>query len=302
MKQWWYTVGGAAVGAALVGAIWFFRADGTVLATVGDQKITQQQLQTELEKLGGSRVLLQLINEQVVEQAAKKNKIVVSDQEIEPELARLKKQFPSEEQFKQSLEMDGITVDQLKDQIRSHILLVKLASKDVQITEEDLKKHYEEHGKEYGEQEKVKARHILVDTEEEAKAIRDRLIKGEDFAKLAKEKSKDRVSAEKGGDLGYFEQGVMAPEFDKAAFTSKVGDLSEPVKTQFGYHIIQVVEKKEAKIPAFEEVRFQMELGVRKEKGIPAEQLLPELHKQVDIKISSDQYKDVLNQPLLPIQ
>ncbi len=90
--------------------------------------------------------------------------------------------------------------------------------------------------------EQVHARHILVATEDEAKKIREDLVGGADFATLAKEKSTDSTK-DKGGDLGWFGRGVMVPEFENAAFSLKVGEISQPIKTQFGYHIIQVLDK-----------------------------------------------------------
>lgn len=91
----------------------------------------------------------------------------------------------------------------------------------------------------------VHARHILVETEEEAQAVRERLLNGEDFATVAKEVSTDPGSAQNGGDLGWFGLGRMVPEFEKVAFNEPIGEISEPVKTQFGYHIIEVLERDE---------------------------------------------------------
>ncbi|RME45817.1 MAG: hypothetical protein D6791_09835 [Chloroflexi bacterium] len=89
----------------------------------------------------------------------------------------------------------------------------------------------------------VHARHILVETEEEAQQVRQRLLNGEDFATVAQEVSTDTTTAQNGGDLGWFGLGKMVPEFEKVAFSQPVGTISEPVKTQFGYHIIEVLEK-----------------------------------------------------------
>jgi foldase protein PrsA len=302
MKPLWYSVVGAVVGAALVGGIWLYGSDNAKLASVGSTSITKKELQSEMEKHFGNQVLSHMIDEAVVAEMAKKNKISVSDKEVESELAHMKKQFPSEEAFQQSLAQEGVTLDQVKKDLRTKLTIMKLATKDVQITEDEIKKYYDAHGKEYGDPEQVKARHILVNTEDEAKAILARLKNGEDFAKLAKEKSKDTATADKGGDLGYFTQGSMVPEFEKAAFSLQVGALSEPVKSEYGYHIIQVQDKKPTKTPTLEEIRSEIELEAKMGKATSPDQLLPEWRKEIGVKILSDKYKNVLNTPPVPAQ
>ena len=99
-------------------------------------------------------------------------------------------------------------------------------------------------------EEQVWARHILVETEDEAKTIEARLKKGEDFAELAKELSKDTGSGANGGDLGWFGRGAMVPEFEKVAFALEVGEISEPIQSQFGYHIIQALGHQEVPLDA----------------------------------------------------
>ena len=109
-----------------------------------------------------------------------------------------------------------------------------------------------------GGQEEVHARHILVETEDEAKAIVEQLKGGADFATLAKEKSKDPGAAD-GGDLGYFTKEQMVPEFAEVAFKMYPGQLSNPVKTQFGWHVIKVEDKRAKQAPEFEKVKDQIE-------------------------------------------
>jgi peptidyl-prolyl cis-trans isomerase C len=126
------------------------------------------------------------------------------------------------------------------------------------LTDEALKQTYDEAVKSMGGQEEVHARHILVEGEDEAKAILEQLKGGADFAKLAKEKSKDPGAAE-GGDLGYFTKDQMVPEFADVAFKMYPGQLSNPVKTQFGWHVIKVEDKRIKQPPEFEKVKDQIE-------------------------------------------
>ncbi|MEH2511706.1 peptidyl-prolyl cis-trans isomerase C [Nitrobacteraceae bacterium AZCC 1564] len=129
------------------------------------------------------------------------------------------------------------------------------------VTEDAMKKVYEEATKQVSGEQEVHARHILVPTEEEAKAIVEELKKGADFAELAKKKSKDPGAAD-GGDLGFFTKEQMVPEFSAAAFALEPGKISDPVKSQFGWHVIKVEEKRDRKPPPFDQVKPQIETFV----------------------------------------
>lgn len=126
------------------------------------------------------------------------------------------------------------------------------------LTDDAMHKVYDEAVKQMPPEEEVHARHILVPTEAEAKDIEDQLKKGADFATLAKEKSKDPGAAD-GGDLGYFTKEQMVPEFSDAAFKLEKGQISDPVHTQFGWHITQVEDKRTKPTPTFDQVRSQLE-------------------------------------------
>jgi peptidyl-prolyl cis-trans isomerase C len=127
------------------------------------------------------------------------------------------------------------------------------------VTDAEMKKVYAEATKAMGDEKEVHARHILVEKEDDAKAILADLKKGGDFAAIAKEKSKDPGSKENGGDLGYFAKDQMVPEFAEAAFKLDKGQLSEPVKTQFGWHVLKVEDKRSRPVPDFEKVKDQVE-------------------------------------------
>jgi peptidyl-prolyl cis-trans isomerase C len=128
-------------------------------------------------------------------------------------------------------------------------------------TDENMKKVYEEAAKQITGEQEVHARHILVETEDQAKKIAEDLKKGADFAELAKKESKD-PGASDGGDLGFFTKEQMVPEFSTVAFALEPGKISDPVKTQFGWHIIKVEEKRTRKAPDFEQVKPQIETYV----------------------------------------
>jgi len=121
------------------------------------------------------------------------------------------------------------------------------------VSEDEAKKVYEERVKQVKPEQELHARHILVATEAEAKDVAARLKKGEDFATVAKEKSKD-VNAQ-GGDLGFFGKGQMVKPFEDAAFALEVGAISEPVQTPFGWHIIKIEEKRDRQLPSFDQVK-----------------------------------------------
>ncbi|WP_315773190.1 MULTISPECIES: peptidylprolyl isomerase [unclassified Bradyrhizobium] len=146
---------------------------------------------------------------------------------------------------------------------RNRLLMDSLLASEgkAATTPDAMKKVYEEAAKQIGGEQEVHARHILVETEDEAKAVKAELAKGADFAELAKKKSKD-PGASDGGDLGFFTKEQMVPEFANVAFAMEPGKISDPVKTQFGWHVIKVEEKRSRKPPEFDQVKSQIETYV----------------------------------------
>lgn len=134
---------------------------------------------------------------------------------------------------------------------------------DELVTDDKLKAAYDEFLKTEGNKEEIHARHILVKSEDEARKIAKEVKDGADFAALAKQKSEDKASGDQGGDLGYFTEDKMVPEFGKAAFAMKKGEISEPVKSEFGWHIIKVEDRRKIKAPSFEEMKEALAKQVR---------------------------------------
>ena len=148
------------------------------------------------------------------------------------------------------------------------------------VSDEDAKKIYDEKIANMKPEEEVHAKHILVGTEEEAKEVKERLTKGEDFAAVAKEKSKDKNA--EGGDLGFFSRGQMLKPFEEAAFALDVGQISDPVQTQFGWHIIKLEEKRDQKLPGFDDVKEAIKTQLVAQK---AQMVVTSLRKDATIEI-----------------
>lgn len=260
-----------------------------VVASVNGQQITKQQLEeifnaavqssgtnpaeiTNEQKLGAYNQLLQeLIMDKLVAAASSKEK--VTDADVDAEIAKIKKQFPDEKTFETQLKDAGQTPEKLKENIRTMLqqqAWMKSQVKVADITEAKAKEFYDSNKAEFEQPETVKASHILfmvapdaaedVVNKQKDAALKaaGRAAKGEDFTALAKELSEEPGAKESGGDLGFFSKDRMVPEFATAAFSQKVGDVGEPVKTQFGWHIIKVTDKKPAGTVPFSDVKDQI--------------------------------------------
>ncbi len=217
-----------------------------VLAKVNGSEIRQSDVALAEEELGPS--LAQM------DPATKKENVLafLIDMKIVAKAAEDKK-LEDRPEFKSRLAFT-----------RSRLLMDNLLATEgkAAATDDAMKKVYEEAAKQITGEQEVHARHILVETEDEAKAIEAELKKGADFAELAKAKSKGPGGAADGGDLGFFTKDQMVPEFSAVAFSLEPGKISDPVKSQFGWHVIKVEEKRNRKAPDFEQVRPQIETYV----------------------------------------
>ena len=269
-------------------------ADGLALkdpvATVNGEPITKAQLEeafnnavqasgvkvadlTDEQKLEGYRQLLdELIVDKLVSKAAAE--VVVSQEEVDAEIAKIKKQFPNEEEFNKQLTQAGQSPDKLQETLKKMLQQQRWIESQIgdkgKVTSEEAKAFYDKNQAEFQEGASVKASHILflVKPEDSPEVTKAKLeaakkaiarAKKEDFTTLAKELSEEPGAKESGGDLGFFTKDRMVPEFADAAFTQKVGTVStEPVKTQFGYHVIKVTDTKPARTVPFTEVEPQV--------------------------------------------
>ena len=260
-----------------------------VVATVNGKDISSSQLQeifnaavqssgmnvadlSSAQKLGGyTQLLNDLIDRQLLLDAASKEEITSAD--VDAEIKKFKSQFPDEAIFDAQMKQAGMTPEKLQSDVSEELKIRRWMESQVktpEVTDADAKSFYESNLKEFEQPETVKASHILfmVDAdaapevvkqkEEAAQKAAARAKGGEDFTALAKELSEEPGASESGGDLGFFPKDRMVPEFANAAFAANLNDISAPVKTQFGWHVIKVTDKKAAGTVPFDEVDNQI--------------------------------------------
>ncbi len=195
--------------------------------------------------------------------------------------------------LKANIDKDRETQDLIAEATRK-IIIAKLVEKDIEkqvkISDDEVRKYYDEHSEEFMLPERWRASHILVDTPEEANAIKLKLSQGASFEDLAKEKSKD-PTAKIGGDVGYFSKGQLVPEFEEECYKLQAGEIGDIVKTQFGYHVIKLTEKKSPEVQEFASVKDMIRREMERNKK---KKLLEKM--MADLKSSS---KIVINEKVL---
>lgn len=305
-------------------------ADGPIkaigpVATVDGAEVSADEFNTEIQRVMAAglppaaitqfkdTIVEKLVERRLLDNAISKSEIKVSDSEIDSKLDEVRAEFAkaqatggeqvSLEQLTQQL---GITAKELRESIAQSIAVEQLLEKRGvgKVTDAEVRAFYDDNSEAFNRPEMVKARHILVrvDAGADEKAVEAKKAeaadiakkaraKGADFAALAKEHS-EGPSAPKGGDLGMFGRGQMVPEFEKAAFGLDAGAVSDPVKTQFGWHVIKVEEKKDAGVVPFDEVSDQLKKKMQNEKlegGIA--DLVSELREKAEIKLHPENIK-----------
>lgn len=224
------------------------------IATIGDTTITREQWMAELESRYGKDTLRELINIQVVEELSKKHNITVSEEVINREMAVYKSMYNSldEEQFGNE--------DNWEKQIRYSILLEELLTRDVSVSEKDIRKFYEDNKDLYDIDESYHLSHIVVKTEEEAKVIIEELEGGSSFEALALEASIDEFTANSGGDLGFISKNntYVPQSYLEVASKLEEGNWSDPVEVDTGYAVLLLHEKMEGQTFSFEDVKDQI--------------------------------------------
>ncbi|MEK4138385.1 peptidylprolyl isomerase [Kurthia sp. FSL E2-0154] len=263
-----------------------------VTSKVGD--VTQEQLYKELKETAGDQALQLIMIEKVLE-----NKYKVSDKEVDARYKEQKEQIEAQGQdLKTYLASQGMTEDTFKRYLKLNLLQEKAQTDGIKISDKEAKEYYDRTKKE------LKASHILVADEKEAKKIEAELKKDpKKFAELAKKNSTDQGTASKGGELGWFGPNQMVQEFTDAAYVMKKGEISEPVKSSYGYHIIKLEDTRVKEVSkSFDDEKdaIKQTLALKKAKAedpnsTKLQEKIAKLMKDADIKIKDKDLKDALS-------
>lgn len=254
-------------------------ADNEVIATTKAGSVTKADLYNEMKGSVGAQAFENLLLKKAIS-----NEYKISDKELKEAIEEQKETYG--ENFEAFLKQQNWTEEFFGQQVELKVLNEKLIGNLDEVTEEQIKAEYEKMKKE------IHARHILVDDEKTANEVIAKLKDGGDFTELAKEYSTEPVAKETGGDLGWFGPGKMVQEFEDAAFDLPEKELSKPVKTSFGYHVIEVTEAREVELKeTYEELKPGIENGLKKQKF---EEALANLVKKVGVDLKDESFKSVL--------
>ncbi len=250
-----------------------------------------------------AEILEQLIAEELLYQDALSRGLEVSDDAVEAQFRQIRGQFQTDEEWEQALEANNTSESELREQIRRGDLIQQVVETAVadsavaEITDAEVQEFYDDHPEFFDQGEQIAARHIIISTQgmeseaeiaearERIEAIRQELLAGADFAELAREHSDDG-SALQGGDLGTFGRGQMVPEFEQAAFALEEGEISGIVRTQFGFHIVQVTERMDTGLVPIAEVSQSIReyLGQQKQADALSE-YVERLREEADVVV-----------------
>jgi foldase protein PrsA len=261
-------------------------ADSEVIVSSNAGDITKDDLYEEMKSSIGDQAIQIMMIEKVLSENYE-----VTQEEIDAEYESSQEQMG--DNFDEFLAQNNQTEESYKKVIRLNLLQERALTDGVEVTDEEIEAQYERAGTE------LNARHILVDDEETAANLRAELEDGADFAELAEEHSNDPGSAVNGGDLDWFSAGMMVPEFEEVAFSLETEEISDPVQSEFGFHIIQVMDKREIEgQPALEDQRESIRSDIAMTKADQAA-LMPRianLLEEADVDIKDEELEGALDE------
>jgi peptidyl-prolyl cis-trans isomerase C len=270
-------------------------------AALARQGIPADQLPASQKAEGYKSLLNDLITEKLVNKRAATTE--VKDEDINAQFEQLRSRFPTPEAFQEQLTKAGQSVEKIREDIRSYLKQQNWVQEQVKdapkASDADAEDFYAKNPDQFKKAEQVRASHILVAVAADAKpeqveekkkaaeAIAARVKGGEAFDKLAAELSEDPSAKQNSGDLNFFSKEQMVPEFSEAAFSMKKGEISDPVKSQFGFHVIQVTDRKDAETMSLESVKPRLlAFLTQRLRDTQVEKVIKELREKAEVKIN----------------
>jgi parvulin-like peptidyl-prolyl isomerase len=267
---------------------------GVQVGARGDQLELLKQLRIEAMDL--------MVEQELVKQAAEKEGITGDPGEVDRQIGELRAVFDTDEQFRMKLEADGYTEESYRRHVErmaaAKVYLDRIRADAADVRDSEVERFYDENEDRLTLPEQVRVRHILLTWKpmgtqddrgtiyKQMEPILERARAGEDFAALAREFSEDSATKDNGGDTGLFHRGTMVPAFEEVAFSLQPGEISDPVGTVFGVHILKLEERQEARLLPLEEVREQLRNYVRDEKMEAAvDAKVDELRAEADVQV-----------------
>ncbi len=267
---------------------------GGNIAAVNGQAISRADFDHKLESSPAAKqVLNQMVQQSLIDQYARDKKIDISQADIDKKETETKAKFPPG-QFEQILKNQGLTEQDVQQILRQQLVLEKAVAPQVHVSDADVKAYFDKNHATFDKPEQVRARHILVADLPKANEVLAKLKAGGSWDALAKQYSTDPASKDKGGELGFFGRGQMVPQFQDAAFGAKVGQIVGPIKSPFGYHIIQVEEKKPAQKATLASTQAQIRTQLTQQQEQQQYPIfLQQLRGAAKIDVYDDRYKDL---------
>ena len=290
----------AALGtAALCVSLTACNGGGGNVASVNGQAISRSELDRKLESSAvAKQVLNQMVQQTLLEQYARDKKIDITQAQLDQREKETKAKFQPG-QFEQIVKQQGYTEQDIQNILKSQLILEKALAPQVNVSEADIKAYFDKNHAVFDKPEQIKARHILVADQNTANQVLAKVKAGGNWDALAKQYSTDPSSKDKGGDLGFFGRGQMVPQFQDAAFGAKAGQVVGPVKSPFGFHIIQVMEKKPAQRATLASAHDKIkETLTQQQQNQQAPLFLQQLRSAAKIDVYDDRYKDAFPPPV----
>lgn len=263
-----------------------------VVATINGKPITRQELVDALFARRGKLLLRQMIDEMLIEQAARRRKVSATPAEVDAELNRVKARYPSSDQFNDELKKSGRSLDQLRHLLRLKLLVTRISRSEAKVPEKEIQDYYEAHRKEFVKPESVLLRDMLLDTKENAEELRKVLKSGGDFAGLARSFSLDPATKNSGGDMGIIAVSALTAPLAKAVKEMVPGQISPVIEAPDGFYLLKVEKKFPGRQRPYKEARAEILSKLVEKHALEIQsELVKRLRSGAKIQITDDRLR-----------